>query len=88
MGMLERIHARLWTWLYDIGSGSDLTADTTPNTVVSVIRQEKVTNDVTFTITLARGEPLAESYVTENEGAFKTVDGIAILCESFCDELG
>ncbi|MFN8334703.1 MAG: hypothetical protein U0U09_06210 [Cyclobacteriaceae bacterium] len=63
-------------------------ADATPKyTVVSVIRQEKVTDDVTFTITLARGEPLAESYVTENEGAFKTVDGIAILCESFCDEL-
>lgn len=63
-------------------------ADATPRyTVVSVIRQEKVTNDVTFTITLARGEPLTQSYVTENAGAFQTVDGIAIRCESFCNEI-
>lgn len=63
-------------------------ADATPRyTVVSVIRQEKVTDDVTFTITLARGEPLTESYVTESAGTYETVNGINILCESFCSEI-
>jgi hypothetical protein len=65
----------------------DLAEATTKYTVVSVIRQEKVTDDVTFTITLARGEPLTESYVNESAGTYETVNGINILCESFCSEI-
>ncbi|TXI67821.1 MAG: DUF4377 domain-containing protein [Cyclobacteriaceae bacterium] len=62
--------------------------DATPKyTVVRVFSKKEVAEDISFTITLGRGEPLTESYVTENAGAFQTVDGIAIRCESFCDEI-
>jgi len=56
-------------------------------TVVGMLRREKVDDDVTFTITLGRGEPLTETYITESAGAYQTVNGVNIVCESFCGEI-
>lgn len=63
-------------------------ADALPKyTVVSLVRKQKVNDEVTFTITLGRGEPLTQSYLTESDGVYQTVDGIDIVCESLCSEI-